>query len=221
MNLPRRPIPRYSPRDLRTIRSSTRYWLPGHTSLGRRILKRSLDILFSLVISFSILSWLLPLLALLIKMESRGPVFFIQQRIGKNGKLFSCIKLRTMTTGHTPRVTRLGQFLRIQKLDEAPQFLNVLLGDMSIIGPRPHMLSDHRRFSQLVGNTYHLRHLVLPGITGLAQIRGYEGPIDSLQKIRGRVKLDLFYLRKRSVALDLWIIWKTAGLMIRSLLTLY
>lgn len=146
--------------------------------------KRCFDIVFSLLAILFILSWLLPILAILIKMTSRGPVFFIQKRVGAFGKTFNCLKLRTMVVNaqaniqqaqvNDPRITPFGKFLRLSCLDELPQFFNVLLGDMSIVGPRPHMIRDCKEFSKLIRN-YNSRSLVKPGITGMAQVKGYRG----------------------------------------------
>src|SRR5688572_10061149 len=141
--------------------------------------KRLLDIIFSSVVILLVLSWLLPLIALLILFDSRGPVFFIQTRIGQAGKPFRCIKLRTMVRNDDAderqanddddRITRLGRFLRNTNIDELPQFFNVFMGHMSVVGPRPHMVADCIRFSFVI-SSYHFRNLVRPGITGLAQV---------------------------------------------------
>lgn len=179
--------------------------------------KRVLDVVISIVVLCTVMTWLIPILVLLIYLDSPGPVFFVQKRVGRNNKYFNCIKLRTMRTkGDTDeeRITSMGKWLRNRKLDELPQFINVLRGEMAIVGPRPHMISDHKDFSQAIGSVYHLRHAVLPGITGLAQIEGYEGHIDSWHKLRGRVSLDLFYVRKWSLGLDLKIMWQTASMFI-------
>ncbi len=176
------------------------------------VFKRVIDICLSLVLLLTLLWWLIPILCLLTWLDSGLPVFFIQKRVGLNGKVFSCFKLRTMHCHPKPgqrRTSRLGQFLRDHKLDELPQVLNVLRGQMSLVGPRPHMLSDHQEFSQAIGKRYHLRHHCKPGITGLAQISGYEGRITSLKKLRGRIRFDLFYIKKWSLGLDFLIIFKT------------
>ena len=180
--------------------------------------KRTADLLLVVLAIVLLLSWLLPLLCLLVWLDSGGPVFFIQERIGWRGRPFQCFKLRTMTPvsgSNKKAVSRLGRFLRYRKLDELPQLFNVLLGEMSLIGPRPHMISDHRQFSEAIGRRYHCRHEVLPGITGLAQVLGYEGPITSHYKLRGRVRLDLFYIKRRSIGLECWIFWKTLSLLFR------
>ncbi|WP_071837409.1 sugar transferase [Thermonema rossianum] len=185
---------------------------------GNALLKRGFDIVFSLLVILFIFSWLMPILALLIKLDSRGPVFFIQERGGKNGKTFRCIKFRTMR--HAPhcnkyqptlkndfRVTRIGAWLRKTSLDELPQFFNVLLGDMSVVGPRPHAVQEDEKFSQLIEN-YSLRYLVKPGITGLAQINGNRG--FDIQLYKSRVKYDLYYIQNWSFWLDLKIVVYTA-----------
>jgi putative colanic acid biosynthesis UDP-glucose lipid carrier transferase len=179
-------------------------------------LKRAADLTLVLLAIIFLLSWLLPLLGLLIWLDSGRPLFFIQERIGRNGRVFHCFKLRTMSPipgSDRKHISRLGRFLRYRKLDELPQLFNVLLGEMSLIGPRPHMISDHRHFSQALGRIYHRRHDVLPGITGLAQVRGYEGPITTYRKLRGRIHLDLFYIEKWSLGLEFWIFWKTLVLL--------
>src|SRR5579872_7033089 len=146
------------------------------------IIKRLFDIVFSTCILIFVFSWLFPILYILIRLDSRGPVFFIQKRVGFLGKSFPCLKFRTMyvnaeantkqATDDDPRITRMGRFLRNSNLDELPQFLNVLLGQMSIVGPRPHMYKDCASFSRVV-DSYKLRNLMKPGITGLAQVKGY------------------------------------------------
>lgn len=183
-----------------------------------RIMKRALDILFSLVVIIGLLSWLTPIIALLIKLDSRGPVFFLQNRNKKNGVLFTCIKFRSMNVNeeadilpahmNDKRITRIGRFLRNNYLDELPQFLNVLWGDMSVVGPRPHMISDNIRFEEVV-DYYSSRHDVKPGITGLAQVLGYLGPTPDIQKMKNRVSIDIFYVRHWSLVLDVMILYRT------------
>ncbi len=188
---------------------------------GNYVLKRGLDIGLSLVMLLLVLSWLLPILVILILLMDGSPAFFVQERIGWQTKRFRCLKLRTIGTRKSDRrkiISPLGRFLRSNKLDELPQFINVLKGEMSIVGPRPHMELDHHAFSRQIGQQYHLRHWVKPGITGLAQIKGYEGPIVSFAKLRGRIRLDLFYIRNWSIGLDLWILWQTVLYFFRSLL---
>ena len=174
--------------------------------------KRLFDVMISLLVIAFVLSWLLPLLAILIKIDSRGPVFFIQQRVGAFGRVFHCIKLRTMFVNqlanvqqaqvNDPRITRMGRFLRISCFDELPQFLNVLMGDMSIVGPRPHMLKDCREFSKVISN-YSQRNLLKPGITGMAQVKGYRGHTIDFFDVSHRYKWDMFYVRNCSFRLDM------------------
>ena len=181
--------------------------------------KRSIDLVVSLVITLAILSWLLPLLAIMIKIDSRGPVFFRQKRTGYRGRTFDCFKLRTMQVNpeahdlqaalNDPRITRMGRFLRVSNLDELPQFINVLLGDMSIVGPRPHMLSDSDYFSELFPGYYN-RYLVKPGITGLAQINGFRGPTPNVRSVYKRLQWDLYYVEHATTGMDVRIIILTA-----------
>ncbi|MBL7931346.1 MAG: sugar transferase [Bacteroidia bacterium] len=181
--------------------------------------KRFIDILFSLVIVLLILSWLMPILAILIKLDSRGPIFFKQKRTGYKGKTFNCFKLRSMKVNknandlqaalNDPRITRMGKFLRVSNLDELPQFINVLIGDMSIVGPRPHMLADSEHFSDIFPGYYN-RYLVKPGITGLAQINGFRGPTPSIRSIYKRLQWDLYYVEHATIGMDIQIILLTA-----------
>lgn len=180
--------------------------------------KRSFDIFFSGLVIVFILSWLIPLVGLLIKLESRGPVFFIQKRNGINNKVFNCLKFRSMTPNdygdtkqavkNDPRVTKIGAFLRNSSLDEMPQFINVFLGEMSIVGPRPHTVPMNQTFQTQI-HRYNSRHKIRPGITGLAQIRGFRGEIENPHQIKSRVKLDSFYINNWSFFLDLGIMVKT------------
>jgi putative colanic acid biosysnthesis UDP-glucose lipid carrier transferase len=189
--------------------------------------KRVGDITLSLGVIVLLLSWLIPILAVLIKLDSSGPVFFIQRRVGRWGRSFRCFKFRTMVVNdlanteqareNDVRITRVGKFLRRSNLDEFPQFINVLLGHMSIVGPRPHMHADCDRFSKVITN-YKFRSLVRPGITGLAQIKGYRGPTRDFASIFHRYQFDSFYVRNASFWLDMRIIRKTAAQTIRQLL---
>jgi putative colanic acid biosynthesis UDP-glucose lipid carrier transferase len=166
---------------------------------------------------FDILSWLAPLLALLIKIESRGPIFFKQGRPGLNGEEFFCFKFRSMkingmteieASKNDPRVTRIGRFMRKTSIDEMPQFLNVLKGEMSIVGPRPHLWSQNHKYATKI-KKYMVRLYVKPGITGLAQIKGYRGEIETDADMINRIKYDVFYIENWSFALDLKIIIQT------------
>lgn len=181
--------------------------------------KRIFDITLSIFVLVFVFSWLFPILYLLIKLDSRGPVFFVQKRVGFLGRSFPCLKFRTMyvnaeantkqATDNDPRVTRVGRFLRTSNLDEIPQFLNVLAGHMSIVGPRPHMYKDCASFSKVV-DAYKFRNLMKPGITGLAQVKGYRGPAQSFDKIFRRYQWDTFYVRNANFWLDLRIVHYTA-----------
>ncbi|MEJ7913320.1 MAG: exopolysaccharide biosynthesis polyprenyl glycosylphosphotransferase, partial [Chitinophagaceae bacterium] len=186
--------------------------------LDNRIRKRIFDIVVSSVVLVFILSWLIPILSLLIKLNSKGPVFFAQPRTGKNNKEFLCIKFRSMKVNtqadlqqasrNDQRITGLGRFLRRTSLDEFPQFLNVLKGDMSIIGPRPHMLKHTDEYSRLVGK-YMVRQFLKPGISGWAQVNGYRGETQTLEQMEGRVDHDIWYLENWSLMFDLRIMFLT------------
>ncbi|MEY2705033.1 MAG: hypothetical protein RL407_1095 [Bacteroidota bacterium] len=187
-------------------------------SLLNRMAKRVFDLAFAGMVTLFILSWLIPLVGFLIKLESRGPIFFIQKRNGLNNRVFNCLKFRSMTpndyadslqaTKEDPRVTRIGAFLRHTSLDEMPQFLNVIMGDMSIVGPRPHTLPMNESFKNQIVR-YNARHKIKPGITGLAQVKGYRGEIENTFQIRSRVRLDAFYINNWTFLLDIEIMIKT------------
>ncbi|MBL7738936.1 MAG: undecaprenyl-phosphate glucose phosphotransferase [Chitinophagaceae bacterium] len=187
--------------------------------VGNRIKKRLYDIIVSSLIILLVLSWLVPLISLLIWLESRGPIFFIQQRSGKNGKIFNCIKFRSMkvnkdsdqkqATKNDNRITRMGKFMRKTNIDELPQFFNVLMSDMSIVGPRPHMLKHTDDYSKLI-KQYMIRHFLKPGITGWAQINGYRGETRTVKDMNDRVQYDLWYLENWSLWLDTRVILMTA-----------
>ena len=181
-------------------------------------LKRIFDILFSVFVCLFILSWLIPILWVLVKLESKGPLVFKQGREGLNGKEFICYKFRSMrinkesnkihATKNDVRVTKLGAFLRKTSMDELPQFLNVLLGDMSVVGPRPHLETLSLEYQKDVDD-YLKRHIVKPGITGLAQVGGYRGEIKKKSDIKNRIRLDIFYIENWSFFLDIKIIIQT------------
>jgi putative colanic acid biosynthesis UDP-glucose lipid carrier transferase len=185
-----------------------------------------MDVFTSLTVMLLIFPWLFPILILLIRLDSKGPVFFRQKRVGFLGKTFWCYKFRTMyvndyadtrrASKNDPRVTRIGWFLRNTCLDEIPQFINVFLGQMSIVGPRPHMLKDTQEFANLVSN-YNFRNMARPGITGLSQVRGYRGPATSFESIVRRYQWDSYYIRNINFRLDLKIMVETGLLMIKSL----
>lgn len=186
--------------------------------VGNRVKKRFLDIIVSFFVIVCILSWLIPLMGLLIKLESRGPVFFIQKRTGKNRKSFRCLKFRSMkvnkdsdlkqATQNDTRVTAIGRFIRKTSLDEFPQFLNVFKGEMSLVGPRPHMIKHTTDYSKVVDD-YMVRQFIKPGITGWAQINGYRGEITNEDQIKLRVNKDLWYLENWSLWLDVQILFLT------------
>jgi len=183
-----------------------------------RAVKRSFDIFFSLLVILGIFTWLFPLIALLIKLDSRGPIFFKQKRTGKSNNNFWCWKFRTMKINSEAdsiqaslgdsRITRIGGFLRRTSLDELPQFINVLLGNMSVVGPRPHMLSHTKEYSRKI-ERFMARHFVKPGITGLAQAKGYRGETKNVLFMKNRVKFDRFYIENWSIYLDIKIILLT------------
>jgi putative colanic acid biosynthesis UDP-glucose lipid carrier transferase len=186
---------------------------------GNRIKKRAVDIILSSLVIVFILSWLVPLIAILIKLESRGPVFFIQLRSGKNNQSFRCIKFRSLQVNNEAdsrqvsrddnRITRIGRIMRKTNIDEIPQFINIFLGDMSVVGPRPHMLKHTEHFAELY-KEYMIRHFVKPGLTGWAQINGYRGEIKDNELLRKRVEFDTWYMENWSLYFDMRIIILTA-----------
>ena len=182
------------------------------------LIKRIFDIVFSSLVILTVLSWLTPVLFVLMKFESKGPLFFKQKRNGVNRKAFWCYKFRSMTvnkeantamaTKNDMRVTRMGKILRKTSIDELPQFINVFLGEMSVVGPRPHMESHTEKYETSI-DKYLVRHFVKPGVTGLAQIKGYRGEIIKKADIVNRIRLDIFYTESWSLGLDLSIIFAT------------
>ena len=182
------------------------------------ILKRIFDIVFSLFVIIFLLSWITPIIAIIIKIESRGPVLFKQIRNGIKFREFTCYKFRSMienndadiqqATKNDKRVTKIGKILRKTSLDELPQFFNVLIGNMSVVGPRPHMIKENERYSRSV-DKFMVRHFVKPGITGLAQVKGFRGEIETDEDIINRVKYDIYYLENWSLILDLNIVFLT------------
>lgn len=183
-----------------------------------KFLKRSFDIALSLLVIIGVLSWLTPLLGLLIKLESKGPIFFKQKRNGLDYKEFYCYKFRSMIPNPMAdlhqikkgdvRVTRIGRIIRKTSIDELPQFINVLKGDMSVVGPRPHMVSHTHMYAERI-DKFMVRHFIKPGITGLAQVSGFRGEVDSESHIINRVKYDIFYLENWSLFLDIKIVFQT------------
>jgi putative colanic acid biosynthesis UDP-glucose lipid carrier transferase len=180
--------------------------------------KRLFDFIFSLFVILFIFSWLFPILAVLIKLTSKGPVFFAQLRSGRHNKPFYCYKFRSMNvnglsdtkqaTRDDDRITKIGRFLRKTSLDELPQFFNVLAGKMSVVGPRPHMVSHTKQYSQLI-DQFMVRHFLKPGITGWAQIKGFRGEIKNTRQMLLRVEADVWYLENWSFLLDLKVIFLT------------
>jgi putative colanic acid biosynthesis UDP-glucose lipid carrier transferase len=185
--------------------------------------KRAFDITLSFLVIVLLLSWIAPILALLIRLESKGPILFRQLRTGCKGKPFYCLKFRSMRLNSEAdrlqasrgdaRITRIGAFMRRTNLDELPQFINVLRGEMSVVGPRPHMLLHTEVYSQVIDN-FMVRHCVCPGITGWAQVNGYRGETKELAAMEGRVSADIWYLENWSLALDMRIVGRTIGLCI-------
>jgi len=185
--------------------------------------KRIFDIIFSLLVIIFVFSWLYPILALLIKLESPGPIFFVQVRTGQNNTHFKCYKFRSMringdadkkqATRNDHRVTRIGAFLRKTSLDELPQFFNVLIGNMSTVGPRPHMISHTEKYARET-HQFEKRQILRPGITGWAQINGLRGEIHNHETILKRIDADVWYLANRSFILDLKIIILTFWIVI-------
>lgn len=182
---------------------------------ANKLLKRVFDIVFSSFIILLIMSWLIPILAVLIKLESKGPVFFKQNRNGLNYEEFSCFKFRSMrlndiadleqVSKNDPRITKIGKFMRKTSIDELPQFFNAFIGTMSVVGPRPHMVSHTEMYAKSV-DKFMVRHFIKPGITGLAQTNGFRGEVENEHDIINRVKYDIFYLENWSLLLDIKII---------------
>lgn len=183
-----------------------------------KFIKRSFDVILSLLVIIAVLSWLTPLLGLLIKLESRGTVFFKQRRNGLDYKEFYCYKFRSMRPNpeahlhqiskNDPRVTGIGKIIRKTSIDELPQFINVLKGEMSVVGPRPHMVSHTHMYAEKI-DKFMVRHFIKPGITGLAQVSGYRGEVEDDNHIINRVKYDIFYLENWSLMLDIKIVFQT------------
>ncbi len=189
-----------------------------------QLVKRIFDLAFSFVFSLLVLSWLIPVISLLIILDSKGPIFFVQKRNGQRNVPFGCLKFRTMVvnqeaddkqaTKEDSRITRFGKFLRKSSIDEFPQFINVLLGQMSIIGPRPHPIKLNEQFASKITNIM-ARHYVKPGITGLAQCMGYRGETKTLADMENRVRLDRYYIENWSFWLDIKIIFLTIVSLLR------
>lgn len=194
-----------------------------------RLLKRAFDIVFALAVFVGLYSWFFPIMAILIKIDSKGPVFFKQDRWGRNGRKFKCYKFRSMRTDAKdvneknefqqakqgdPRITKLGAFIRKASIDELPQFINVLIGDMSVVGPRPHAHEHNLRTKDEI-DSYLVRHWVRPGVTGWAQVNGYRGETKTKEEMQNRVDFDIWYIEHWTFWLDLKIIFMTVYNMIR------
>jgi len=183
------------------------------------LLKRLFDILFS-VTFFLLFFWIFPLIAIVVKLSSKGPVFFKQMRSGLNNREFACYKFRSMrqnveadkrqATQNDPRITKVEAFLRRTSLDELPQFYNVLIGNMSVVGPRPHMLKHTEEYKRIIGD-FMERHAIKPGITGLAQVKGYRGEIQNISLLKNRVRFDRFYVYNWTIFFDFKIVLRTIG----------
>lgn len=181
-------------------------------------IKRGFDLVFSFLVIVLILSWFIPLLGLLIKLESKGPILFKQKRNGLNNHKFEVYKFRSMylnghsdskqTSENDERLTKIGKFIRRTNIDEIPQFINVFLGEMSVVGPRPHPLFMTEQYAKIV-DKYMVRHFVKPGVSGLAQVKGFRGEIQDIDQMRNRIRLDKFYIENWTLMLDIEIIIKT------------
>lgn len=188
-----------------------------------KVIKRFLDILFSSLAILFILSWIVPLFAIFIKFDSKGPLFFLQKRKGFHGKVFTCIKFRSMCPNtqsdmepvreDDTRITRFGKLMRRYHLDELPQFFNVLKGNMTVVGPRPHMIHEDSFYEKIISN-YAFRFQVKPGITGLGQVNN-RVRITGRKKMEYRVFWDILYIKNWSQYLDIWIMCKTFSICLR------
>lgn len=173
---------------------------------------------FSFLVITLLFTWLFPLMILLVKLSSKGPVFFKQKRSGKKNGVFTCYKFRSMAVNENadkaqaikndPRITKIGAFMRKTNLDELPQFFNVLWGDMSVVGPRPHMVSHTAKYRKEV-DKYMVRHFAKPGITGWAQVLGYRGETKTVEDMKNRAEADIWYIENWNIFLDLKIIFMT------------
>ena len=188
------------------------------SKMENRLLKLILDIVLSGLFLVTIFPFIYLIVGIIIKLTSPGPIFFKQMRTGLNGREFKCYKFRSMlvneeadrkqATADDPRKTRFGDFLRRSNIDELPQFINVFKGEMSLVGPRPHMLVHTEVYKQLI-DKYMVRHFIKPGITGWAQTNGFRGETKELSQMEGRVKADIWYMEHWTLLLDLYIIYKT------------
>ena len=200
------------------MRSDRDRRIPTAPSRVTMATKRVLDIVGA-ALGLLLLWPVFAVVALMIKLETPGPIFFRQERVGRGGRSFRIYKFRSMvvapehggialTVRADPRITRVGMFLRRSKLDELPQLINVLVGDMSIVGPRPHAVAHNEQYSRLI-DEYLARHRVKPGITGWAQVNGLRGETETLEKMEQRVRYDLYYIENWSLAFDMRIILRT------------
>ena len=188
-------------------------------SPSSRAIKRSFDIFVSGIVCLCLLP-IIPIIALYIKIQSPGPIFFKQARTGLNGDIFYCLKFRSMkvnndadtvqATLNDPRKTKWGNIMRKTNLDEMPQFINVLLGQMSIVGPRPHMVKQTNDYSKII-DYYMVRHLIKPGITGWSQVTGFRGETKEIYQMEGRVRGDIWYMEHWTIWLDIYIMYKTVA----------
>ena len=186
--------------------------------LGNKFIKRAFDLVFSSLFLCTIFPFVLLVVTIVTKITMPGPVFFKQKRNGLNDKEFYCLKFRSMkinedadrlqATKDDPRKTKWGNIMRKYNIDELPQFINVFLGDMSVVGPRPHMLKHTEEYSKLI-DKYMVRHLVKPGVTGWSQVTGFRGETKELNEMAGRIKGDIWYIEHWSFWLDIYIIYKT------------
>jgi len=189
-----------------------------------KVIKRVFDLVFSSIIIVGLLSWLTPIMAIIIKWDTKGPLFFVQKRNGLNYKEFNCYKFRSMelndkadldlASKNDVRITKVGKFIRKTSIDELPQFFNVFFGEMSVVGPRPHMVSVANLYASKV-DKFMVRHFVKPGITGLAQTKGFRGEVETDEDIINRVKYDIFYMENWSILLDIKIILNTVYNMLK------
>lgn len=192
--------------------------------------KRVLDIALSIAFIALVMTWLVPIMAVIIRITSKGPAFFVQRRTGLFGKEFNCYKFRTMYVNadadvrqvsiNDDRITPIGKFLRVTHLDETPQFFNVLMGEMSVVGPRPHMLFHTYHYSECIPY-YNLRHEVKPGITGMAQIKDYIGEINGERELRKRIQWDIYYMKHQNMLLDIQILLTTFKQVFRKAASLF
>ncbi|MFC5412569.1 sugar transferase [Larkinella bovis] len=208
------------------LQPDSSYYVASETTSGKQqpVVKRAFDISVSLLVTLFILSWLIPIIGLLIRLESRGPILFVQLRSGRNGRPFPCLKFRTMkyqknasfkqATQNDRRITRIGRILRRTNLDELPQVLNVIAGHMSIVGPRPHPIPLDVQYLPLIPE-YRQRFKAKPGITGLAQAKGLRGETSELNQMRHRIRYDIWYTKYSSLSLDVKICWWTVEKMIK------